>query len=189
MKTVSIIYYSTAGHTARFAEAVAAGVRTVAEVQVQLIAIAGDDIVKGRFQNEAVMAQLDASDAIIFGSPTYMGGAAAQFKAFADASSDRWYGQQWADKIAAGFTVSGALSGDKYHTLQYMQALAMQHGMIWVGLGELPAQENGVNRLGSWIGAMGLSGHEPTDDTPNAEDLKTAEVLGGRVATVTARFN
>ena len=108
--------------------------------------------------------------------------------AFADASSDRWYDQQWRDKVAAGFTVSGSLSGDKVQTLQYIHALAMQHGMIWIGLGELPAQANGVNRLGSWIGAMGISGHEPEDGTPGSEDLLTAEALGRRVAAVTARF-
>lgn len=51
-----------------------------------------------------------------------------------------------------------------------------------LGLGELPAQPNGVNRLGSWIGAMGVGGITPADDTPNAEDLLTAEVLGRRVA-------
>ena len=189
MKTVSILFYSTAGHTARMAEAVAAGARSVEGVQAQLIAIDANDIVKGRYKNPEVMAQLDASDAIILGSPTYMGGPAAQFKAFADASSERWYGQQWRDKLAAGFTVSGTLSGDKYHTLQYLHALAMQHGMIWVGLGELPAQENGVNRLGSWIGAMGVSGHEPSDGTPGADDLLTGEVLGRRVATVALRLN
>ena len=30
----------------------------------------------------------------------------------------------------------------------------MQHGMIWIGLGEMPMQPNGVNRLGSFSGAM-----------------------------------
>ena len=34
---------------------------------------------------------LAAADAIIFGSPTYMGGASWQFKKFADASSKVWY--------------------------------------------------------------------------------------------------
>ncbi|MGH7939652.1 MAG: flavodoxin family protein [Limisphaerales bacterium] len=186
MVTVSIIYFSAAGHTAKMAEAVAKGAASVADIKTNALAISGDDIVKGRYKNEKVMSALDASDVIVFGSPTFMGGPAAQFKAFADASGGRWYGQKWRDKVAAGFTVSGALSGDKFSTLQYFNTLAMQHGMIWVGLGELPGQRpNGVNRLGSWIGAMAVAGLE--DATPNQEDLLTGEVLGKRVATFTMK--
>jgi NAD(P)H dehydrogenase (quinone) len=126
------------------------------------------------------MTSLDASDAIIFGSPTYMGGPAAQFKAFADATI--------VDKCAAGFTVSGALSGDKFSPLQYFHTLAVQHGMILVGLGEMPGQPNGLNRLGGWGGAMAQSTSESPAVSPNRDDLLTAETLGRRVATSAARM-
>src|SRR5271156_2757032 len=106
MSTVSIIYFSGSGHTAKMAEAVTKGAASVAGVQTHLIAINGEDIVKGRYKNDEVMAQLDASDAIIFGSPTYMGGPSAQFKAVADATGERWFRGAWRDKLAAGFTVS-----------------------------------------------------------------------------------
>ena len=59
----------------------------------------------------------------------------------------------------------------------------MQHGMIWIGTGEMPMQPNGVNRLGSWIGAMGLA--QPTESpevAPNDEDKLSGELLGKRVA-------
>ncbi|HTY87495.1 MAG TPA: flavodoxin family protein [Candidatus Acidoferrum sp.] len=189
MKTVSIVYFSASGHTAKLAEAIGKGAASVAGVKTNLLAISGDDITKGRYKNEKVMAALDASDAIVFGSPTFMGGPAAQFKAFADASGECWYGQKWRDKIAAGFTVSGALSGDKLSTLQYFQTLAMQHGMVWIGLGELPGQSNGVNRLGSWVGAMAVGGLSATDETPSKEDLLTGEVLGKRVASFAVKIN
>src|SRR5271169_4260468 len=119
MATVSVIYFSGSGHTTKLAEAVTKGAASVAGVKTNLIAINGDDIVKGRYQNESIFAQLDASDAIIFGSPTLMGGPAAQFKAFADATAGKWFGSAWRDKIASGFTVSGSPSGDKFSTLQY----------------------------------------------------------------------
>ena len=86
MITVSIIYHSGTGHTTKMAEAVAKGASSVADVKVQTIAINGKDIVEGRYKNAAVLEQLDASDAIIFGSPTYMGGPSGQFKCFADAT-------------------------------------------------------------------------------------------------------
>jgi NAD(P)H dehydrogenase (quinone) len=183
MPTVSIIYFSGSGHTAKLAEAVHQGAASVAGVTAHLIAINGDDIVKGRYKNDAVFAQLDQSDAIIFGSATYMGGPAAQFKAFADASAGRWFNGAWRDKLAAGFTVSSSPSGDKFSTLQYLFTLAMQHGMIWIGLGELPMQANGVNRLGGFSGAMGQAGHEAPEVAPNAADKLTGELLGRRVAT------
>ena len=47
---------------------------------------------------------LDRADAIIFGSPTYMAGPSAAFKAFMDATSGRYAEQAWADKLAVGFT-------------------------------------------------------------------------------------
>jgi NAD(P)H dehydrogenase (quinone) len=186
MTTLSIIYFSGSGHTATLAEAVKIGAATVEGVQTNLVAINGDDIVNGRYRNEDVMRTLDGSDAIVFGSPTFMGGPAAQFKAFADASVSRWSVQGWRDKLAAGFTTSGALSGDKFSTLEYFHTLAMQHGMVWIGLGELPAQANGVNRLGSWGGAMAQASDNNGEIV--AEDKLTGEALGRRVAAFAARL-
>src|ERR1039458_3680557 len=144
MTAVSTIYFSGTGHTTKLAEAVNRGAASVAGGKTHLIAINGEDIVKGRYTHEAVLAQLDASDAIIFGSPTYMGGPAAQFKAFADATGERWYRGAWRDKVAAGFTVSGGPSGDKLSTLHYFVTLAMQLGMIWVGLPDLPMNDKRI---------------------------------------------
>jgi NAD(P)H dehydrogenase (quinone) len=183
MANISIVYYSGSGHTAKLAEAVDKGAASIPGVKTKLIPISDKDIVNGRYKNDSVINALDGCDAIIFGSPTYMGGPAAQFKAFADATVGSWWSQKWRDKLAAGFTVSGTPSGDKFNTLQYLHTLAMEHGMIWVSLGEMPMQPNGVNRLGSWGGAMAQANQEPTDVAPNAEDKLTGELLGRRVAT------
>jgi NAD(P)H dehydrogenase (quinone) len=188
MTTISILHFSGTGHTTKLAEAVTKGAASVTGVKTNLIALSGDDIAKGRYQNDAVFAQLDASDAIIFGSPTYMGGPAAQFKAFADASGDRWYRSAWRDKLAAGFTVSGGPSGDKLSTLHYFFTLAMQHGMIWIGFPETPMNDKGINRLSSYSGVMAQAGQEPTDVAPNAADKLTGELLGQRVATMAAKL-
>jgi NAD(P)H dehydrogenase (quinone) len=188
MSTVSIIYFSGSGHTTKMAEAVQQGAASVAGVQASLIAITGEDILQGRYKNDAVLAALDASDAIIFGSPTYMGGPAAQFKAFADATGERWYRSAWRDKIGAGFTVSGGPSGDKLSTLHYFFTLAMQHGMIWAGLTETPMNDKGINRLSSYSGAMAQAGMEPPDVAPNAADKLTGEILGRRVAQAVQRW-
>ena len=187
-KVISIIYFSGAGHTAKIAESVDKGAASVEGVKTNLIEIKGEDIANGRYKNENVMSTLAESDAIIFGAPTYMSGPAAQFKAFADATVGSWFNQKWKDKLAAGFTISGAPSGDKLATLQYFQSFAMSHSMLWVSLGELPGQPNGVNRLGSWVGVMALANQEHTDIAPNTEDKLTAEVLGERVARFALRM-
>ncbi len=188
MSTVSIVYFSGSGHTAKLAETVAQGAAAVPGTNARLVALNGDDIGKGRYANAAVLAQLDASDAIIFGSPTYMGGPAAQFKAFADATAERWSRSAWRDKLAAGFTVSSGPSGDKLSTLHYFFTLAMQHGMIWVGFPETPMNDRGVNRLSSYSGVMAQAGQEEPELAPNQGDKLTGELLGRRVAALAQRL-
>ena len=188
MTTVSIIYFSGSGHTTKLAEAVTKGAASVADVQANLIAISGDDIAKGRYKNDGVLAQLDASDAIIFGSPTYMGGPSGQFKCFADATGERWYMSKWKNKVAAGFTVSSGPSGDKLSTLHYFFTLAMQQGMIWIGQSETPMNDKGINRLSSYSGVMAQAGQEAPDVAPNDVDKLTGEVFGKRVAESTKRW-
>lgn len=188
MPAVAVIYFSAQGHTQQLAEAVAEGARGVAGTSVDVIRIVGDDIAKGRWKNDEAMAKLNAADAIIFGTPTYMGGYAAQFKAFIDAASEIWMKLGWKNKLAAGFTHSLGLSGDKLNTLQGLMVNAMQHGMVWVGLGQ-PVEGTGsnqVNRLSSYVGAMAQT--DWGQDAVNDGDRKTAALLGQRVAEAAARW-
>lgn len=189
MPQVSVIFHSGSGHTAKMAEAVAAGAASVAGTDVKLLRIVGEDITAGRYSNDEILATLDASDAIIFGSPTYMGMVSGQFKCFADATSARWYTSAWANKLAAGFTVSGMPSGDKLSTLSYLQVLTAQLGMVWVGVDLVSGMDpEGRNRLGSNIGAMGQAGQESPEEAPNDADKATGAYLGKRVAEWAARI-
>ena len=103
MTNVAIIYHSGFGHTQALAEAVATGARAVAGTVVSLIPVA---------EAAARGAELDAADAIVFGSPTYMGGVSADFAKFKDWTSSRWMEGRWRNKLAAGFTVSASWNGD-----------------------------------------------------------------------------
>ncbi|MFD7678999.1 flavodoxin family protein [Streptomyces sp. NPDC060187] len=180
---VSIAYHSGYGHTAVLAEAVRTGALE-AGAEVHLIQV--DEITDAQWE------QLDASDAVVFGSPTYMGTASGAFHVFAEASSKRWFGQDWKDKLAAGFTNSGSKSGDKLHTLQFFQILAAQHGMNWVNLGLHPGwnnsagSEHDLNRLGVFAGAAAATNVDEGPDAVHPSDIATAEHLGRRV-TETAR--
>jgi NAD(P)H dehydrogenase (quinone) len=183
MSKIVVVYHSGYGHTKRMAEAVAQG------AAAQLIAIdANGDI------NEADWQTLDQADAIIMGSPTYMGSVSWQFKKFADATSKHWFTQKWKDKVFAGFTNSASTNGDKLSTLQYLMTLAMQHSGIWVGTGLMPSNQkastaNDINFMGSFIGAMARSPSDAGVDEMFDGDLKTAQLFGERIAAISKKFN
>ena len=180
-KTV-VVYHSGHGHTQFIAQSVAKG------ANAQLVAIDADGNV-----SESDWATLDAADAIVFGSPTYMGGVSWQFKKFADASSKRWFTRAWQDKLFAGFSVSASLNGDKGACLIQLQTLASQHGGLWVSLGLLPANGSAssradVNNLGGSVGLLVQCASDAGADQIPAGDLETARRYGERVAAVAAKF-
>jgi len=179
---VVVVFHSGYGHTKAQAEAVHKGASEVAGVTATIIT--SDDAQKN-------WDSLNQADAIIFGCPTYMGGPSARFKAFIDAASRIWSAQGWKDKLAAGFTNSGSPSGDKLNTLNSLYINAMQHSMIWVGLGEMNTGKgagdvDGINRLGSYSGAMAQS--PQGEAVPVKSDLETASRLGKRVAQAAVRW-
>ena len=180
-KTV-VVYHSGYGHTQRMAQAVAEGAGAT------LVAIdAEGNLPEGGWDT------LNAADAIIFGSPTYMGTVSWQFKKFADASSKAWFTQGWKDKIAAGFTNSAGMNGDKASTLTYLFTLSMQHSMIWVSQGLMPsntkaAKRDDVNYLVSYAGAIAQSPSDAGAGEMSPGDLETARIFGKRVADVAAKF-
>lgn len=185
---VSVVTHSPNGHTAAMGKAVVLGASAVEGVVVHEHPILGADIHEGRWINEAILADLDASHAIILGSPTFMGCVSSQLKSFMDTTSERYLRRQWVDKIGAAFTVSGLPAGDKSNMLTTCATFAMQHGMIWVGVSQSPVSGHGINRLGFFNGAAGQALFEPPTETPNREDRLTAECLGRRVAQVTLRL-
>ena len=129
MRTLAILYHSAHGHTAFIARQIHAGAIDVDGIDARLIE--AQDI--ARTPDELVHY-----DGFIFGSPTYLGGVSAPFKAFMDATGRLWRTQQLKGKLAAGFTVSSLPAGDKQSTLLSMFIFSMQHGMLWVGNPILP---------------------------------------------------
>jgi NAD(P)H dehydrogenase (quinone) len=186
MTQVAIVVHSGYGHTLRMAQSVAKGAAEAAVVHTVEIDADGN-VPDGAWET------LRAADAIVFGSPTYMGSVSWQFKKFADASSKPWFGQAWKDKLAAGFTNSASMNGDKHSTLHYFMTLAMQHSMLWVGTGLMPsnskvATREDVNYVASFSGAMAATPSDAGVDEMHAGDLETARLFGLRVAQQAARL-
>jgi NAD(P)H dehydrogenase (quinone) len=182
MAKTAVVFHSGYGHTQRMAQSVADG------AQAELVAIDADGNLPA-----SGWETLSAADAIIMGSPTYMGSVSWQFKKFADASSKPWFTQVWKDKVFAGFTNSATMNGDKHSTLHYLFTLAMQHSGIWVGTGMMPAnskaaQRNDVNYVGSFAGAMAQSPSDSSAAEMLPGDLETARLFGARVAQVATQL-
>lgn len=182
MNKIAVVYHSGYGHTLKQAEAVAKG------AGAELVAIDTEGNL-----SEAQWASLDDADAIILGSPTYMGSVTWQFKKFADASSKAWFTQKWKDKVFGGFTNSATMNGDKHSTIHYFITLAMQHSGIWVGTGLMPsnsktAKRDDINFVGSFAGAMMQTPSDASIDEVVQGDLETARLYGERIAQITRQF-
>ena len=179
--SIVIVYHSGYGHTRKIAEAVAEG------SQGHLLAIDADgNLPEGGWE------RLAGADAIVFGSPTYMGNVSWQFKKFADQSSKVWFTQGWKDKLAAAFTNSASVAGDKQTTLYTMFTLAQQHGMVWVGTGMMPsnakaAQRDDVNYLSSFAGLATATPSDASPDEMVPGDIRTAILFGQRVRATVMR--
>jgi len=182
MPQIVVVYHSGYGHTQRVAQQVADG------ANAQLLAIdAEGNLPEGGWET------LNAADAIIFGTPTYMGGPSWQFKKFADASSKAWFTQQWKDKLFAGFTNSASMNGDKLSTLQYFMTLAMQHSGVWVGAGMMPsnnkaATRDSINYVASFAGLMTTTPSDASADEMVPGDIATAKVFGERLKAAVGKF-
>ena len=180
-----VAYHSGYGHTAVLADAVASGARQ-AGARTSVIAV--------EQVTDADWDVLDAADGIVFGTATYMGNVSAAFQAFAERTGRRCMNGTWRDKVAAGFTNSGAKSGDKLHALMSLAVFAAQHHMHWVSVGlgagwnSSSGSEDDLNRLGFWLGAGAATDVDAHATQVHDADVRTREHLGRRVASVTRQL-
>ncbi|MFT3858614.1 MAG: flavodoxin family protein [Aquabacterium sp.] len=186
MKTIAVIFHSAHGHTEHIARHVLEGAQEVAGCDAHLL------------RAEEVAGNPDALlpyDGLILGSPTYLGSVSAPFKSFMDATGRLWRTQGLHGKLAAGFTVSSLPAGDKQSTLMSLFVFGMQHGMLWVGNPFMPGQRDGVaeeeaiNRLGSWSGLMAQAGHGAPANAFVPGDIRTARLFGRHVAETALRLS
>jgi NAD(P)H dehydrogenase (quinone) len=188
MEKFSIIYHSRSHSVEKIASEIAAGINSLDNTQVNLI-LCSDALSK--------IEEINNSDAIIFGSPTYFGSVSSEMKSFFDSIGEVFINKKWHNKIAAAFTHSSSLNGDKLMTLMQMMVFAMQNSMIWVGQDLLPDEEvihewtdincQTTNHLGSWIGLMAQSDSKKGIELSQS-DLLTARLFGQRIASITKKL-
>lgn len=191
---VLIVFYSRYGNTAKLAEAIAEGARSVpgAEVNLRRVAdlaplevIAKDPRWTATRQELAkypppTMADLEGADAIIFGTPTRFGNMTAELKSFIDLTGGIWVRGALVDKVGSVFTTNGTPHSGKESTLLTMMVPLLHHGMVIVGVAQTVPE---TNRAGSYYGSTATSGPR-SEIPPTADDLAVAMAQGKRVAEV-----
>ncbi len=188
--SMAIVFHSAyRGSTRALAEAVARGACRIEGTSVHLVSV--DDV-------EDHWEDLHRADAIVFGSPTYVGSVSAAFKSFIERlAGDVWLERMWLNKVAGGFTVSSGPSGDKLNTLQDLAIFAAQLGMIWVPVRQIGGHyatstsiEDALNRMGSYLGVMAQANiDERPPQSPPPSDVRTAELHGEHVASVARQLS
>ncbi|MEQ8246948.1 MAG: flavodoxin family protein [Alphaproteobacteria bacterium] len=187
MAVTTILFHSTDGHTRVVADCISEGLGSVPSSDVRAVSVLDVDDAWDR---------LHASDLIVFGTPTHIGGVSTEMQTFIEKTSGPvWLDRMWTGKLAAGFTSSAGRSGDKLHTLQRLVIFAAQMGMTWVPLHLLgghyssAGSENDLNRLAGYLGLMTQANiDEPPGRTPPDADRETARLFGHYLGAVAARW-
>jgi len=119
------------------------------------------------------------ADAIIFGTPTRFGNAAAELKAYIDSLGGLWFQGKLNGKVGAAFTSTGTPHGGNESTIISLYNPMAHLGFIIVPTGYL---DPAVFKAGTPYGASHVAGQNaspPTDD-----ELAVARFLGKRVTQV-----
>lgn len=199
MTKTLILYYSSYGHIAAMADAVAEGVRAaggeadvrrVAEtVPAAVVASAGfkADDSHPLFTDPKQMAQYDA---IIVGAPTRFGRMPGQMAAFWDSAGGVWAQGLLTGKVGAAFTSSATQHGGQETTLFSIITNLMHFGMTIVGLDYGYAGQMGVDEVrgGAPYGATTIADGDGSR-RPSEAELGGARYLGEKVARTAAKLS
>ena len=195
---VQIVFYSSHGHIYRMAEAVAAGVREVADVEASLWQVAelmpdaaleksGAKAARAAFAHVPVAqpAQLAEADAIIFGTPTRFGNMCAQMRNFLDQTGGLWMKGSLIGKVGSVFTSSATQHGGQESTILSFHTTLLHHGMVIVGVPYSCADQMRTDEItgGSPYGASTIAGGDGKR-MPSANELGIARFQGRHVAQI-----
>eukprot|EP00179_Madagascaria_erythrocladioides_P000825 CAMPEP_0198316478 /NCGR_PEP_ID=MMETSP1450-20131203/6356_1 /TAXON_ID=753684 ORGANISM="Madagascaria erythrocladiodes, Strain CCMP3234" /NCGR_SAMPLE_ID=MMETSP1450 /ASSEMBLY_ACC=CAM_ASM_001115 /LENGTH=211 /DNA_ID=CAMNT_0044019637 /DNA_START=113 /DNA_END=748 /DNA_ORIENTATION=+ len=199
MAKILVLYYSTYGHVEALAEAEAEGAREAgADVTVKRIPETLSDEVRKKMHAKepnakhevATPAELAEYDGILIGAPTRFGMAAAQVKAFLDATGGLWQAGKLVGKAAGTFVSTGTQNGGQETTHLTFITQFVHHGMVYVPLGYRHGEvqfDMGSVHGGSPYGASTLAGADGSRKVSDAE-LAVAKVQGKSFAEIAAKL-
>lgn len=197
MTKVLVLYYSSYGHLAAMADAVADGARSEgADVTIRRApeTAPAEVATAAGFRAhpdhaEATIEELDGYDAIVIGTPTRFGRMASQMAAFWDRAGGLWMRGGLNGKVGAAFTSTASQHGGQETTLFSIITQMFHFGMTIVGLDYGFAGQMGVDEVkgGAPYGATTLADGDGSR-MPGDTDLAGARYLGARVARTAAKL-
>ena len=199
MARILVLYYSSYGHIAQMADAVAEGaraagheadVRRVAETAPAEVAAAAGFRANESHPIIEGPSTLTEYDGVVFGSPTRFGRMSSQMAAFLDTCGGVWFTGGLVGKVGAVFTSTASQHGGQETTLFSMITNLLHFGMTIVGLDYGFAGQNGVDEVkgGAPYGATTIAGPDGSRQ-PSATELDSARYLGKRVAETAAKLS
>jgi NAD(P)H dehydrogenase (quinone) len=198
MTKVLVLYYSMYGHIEVMAQAVAEGVREVADAnavikRVPEIIPADQALEIGvKLDQPAPIATTDELadyDAIIFGTPTRFGNMAAQMRNFLDQTGKLWLNGGLIGKVASVFTSTATQHGGQETTIISFHTTLLHQGMVIVGVPYSCKELINMDEIsgGSPYGAGTLAGSDGKR-MPSANELAIARFQGRHVAEIAKRL-
>ncbi len=162
---ILVAYYSLTGNTKQMARGVAEGIRRVPGVRTVVKKV-----------DEVTKQDLEATDGIILGSPTYYANVPGKMKVIIDDWS--WKMKvDFTDKIGGAFSTGGGQVGGKEHVVTSLLLFMLSNRMVVAG----PLYEN--EKTGSVWGEPGSSAMTgPLDPGVSEQELESARRLGARIA-------
>jgi NAD(P)H dehydrogenase (quinone) len=199
---VLVLFYSTYGHVYRLAQAMVEGAREVAGSEVVLKRVPetlSPDVIKAMGATEAqkafasvpvaVVDDLAAADAIIFGTPTRFGNMAGQMRQFLDATGSLWAQGKLVGKVGSVFTSSATQHGGQESTILSFHTTLLHHGMLIVGLPYAFAGQMRLDEItgGSPYGTSTIAGGKG-ERMASENELAAARFQGRHVAQIAKKL-
>lgn len=196
---LQIIFYSMYGHIYKMTEAVAAGVREVKGVDVEIYRVpelvpmeilqkSGAKAAQAAYEHIPLINPeiMKNADGYLFGTPTRFGNMCAQMRNFFDQLGGLWYQDVFAGKVSSVFASTGTQHGGQETTITSFHTTLFHLGMLVIGV---PYSEKKLTNMseitgGTPYGATTLAG---TDNkrTPTENELAIARYQGQYVAKIT----
>ncbi|MDG3005553.1 NAD(P)H:quinone oxidoreductase [Paludisphaera mucosa] len=198
---VQVVFYSLYTHVYQLAQAVAEGAKEAgAEVTLaQVPDILPADVLEKMGAVEAKKSfahvptadphALADADAIILGSPTRYGAAAASMQAFLDSTGGLWGKGALIGKVGGAFTSTASQHGGQETTIVGMHTFLYHQGMVVVGVPYSAKELLNLDEIsgGTPYGASTIAGPRG-ERTPTANELAIARFQGRHTAQIAAKL-
>jgi NAD(P)H dehydrogenase (quinone) len=190
MTKVLVIYYSTYGHVAQMADAVAEGARGEgAEVDIRRVPDLPGVQAARPDAPVATIDELANYDAIVIGTGTRFGRMSGPLASFLDQAGGLWATGALNGKVGAAFASTATQHGGQETTLFAIITNLLHFGMTVVGLDYGYQAQMTLDELagGAPYGATTIAGGQGQRQ-PSEVDLGGARYLGARVARTAAKL-